>query len=245
VRERRDEGLFLVEGPRGVEEALAAHAALAWVLVGASRVERPPHAALLERCARAGVPVQPVADELLERIAPTERGPGLLAACQLPAHADDFAAVAGIERDGVLPIAWDVRDPGNLGTLLRSAAAFGALGFVSAGGADPWNPKAVRASAGAIHTLPTARTDDPVAALAALPALGYRAVAATPRGGAPPGTIDWSGRVALVLGSEVAGLPPKMCACAQLVTIAMAPGVESLSVAIAGAILLHRTGRVP
>lgn len=84
VRERREEGLFLIEGPRGIEEALAAKTRLVWVLVAASKTGRPPFDALLERCSRAGIPIQPVQDQLLERISPSEQGPGLVAACPLP-----------------------------------------------------------------------------------------------------------------------------------------------------------------
>ena len=240
VRERRAAGLFLVEGPRGLAEALEAGAPPAFALVAAGRADRPPARELIERCRRAGVPVELVQDALLERIAPSESPTGLLAACPLPAGADDPARPLAA-TDGVVALAVRIQNPGSLGTLVRSAAAFGGAGLVAAGGADPWGPKAVRASAGAIHRLAVARAEgaesDP-ALRGALERGGWRLVAAVPRGGRDPAAIDWSGRVALLLGAEVAGLPAELEGRAEPVTIPMAAGVESLSVPVAGSILL-------
>ncbi len=240
VRERRTAGMFLVEGPRGLSEALDVGAALAFVLVAAGRVDRSPTREVVERCRQAGVRIEQVQDELLERIAPSESPSGLLAACALPEACDRPGAIlAG--ASGLVVLAVRVQNPGSVGTLVRSAAAFGAAGLVAAGGADPWGPKAVRASAGAIHRLPVARAEggesDP-ALVAGLRDGAFRLVAAVPRGGADPGAVDWSGPVALLLGAEVAGLPRELVERAEPVTIPMADGVESLSVPIAGSILL-------
>ncbi len=243
VRERREEGLFLVEGPRGLEEALDAGAPLAWALFAAGRTGRPPLDGLIARCLSAGVPVQPVQDALLERLAPAEHGPGAAAACALPAMADAPGPLLAARR--LVVVAWEIQNPGSVGALVRSAAAFGAAGLVAAGGADPWGPKAVRASAGAIHRLPCARTEHGAALLEPLAAAGRRLVAAVARGGAAPAAVDWSGPVTLLLGSEVAGLPPELEARAQRVTIPTTGTVESLSVPIAGSILLHAAFAAP
>ncbi len=237
VRERREEGLFLVEGPRGLAEALDAGAPLAWALFAAAKAGRPPLDALIARCLSVGVPVQPVEDALLERLAPAEHGPGAAAACALPAAADDPAAV--LAGGGLVVIAWEIQNPGSVGALVRSAAAFGAAGLVAAGGADPWGPKSVRASAGAIHRLPCARAERAADLVGGRAADGLRLVAAVARGGVPPHAVDWTGPVALLLGSEVAGLPPELEARAQRVTIPTTGTVESLSVPIAGSILLQ------
>lgn len=238
ARQRREEGLFPVEGPRGVAEALDAGADLVWALVATSRIERPDLRELLERCLAAGVPVQPVRDDLLGRITPAEHGPGLLGACRLPAGADRPAVVLDRPGDGLVPVLWEIQDPGSTGTLVRSAAAFGAAGVLAAGGADPWNPKAVRASAGAVHRLPVARAAGVEDLTDVLREAGYRLVAAVPRDGRPPEQADWSGRVALLLGGEVRGLPDEALATAEPVTIPTSGLVESLSVPIAGSILL-------
>ncbi len=242
ARERREQGLFLVEGPRGLEEALDAGAPLAFVLVASGRVAREPHASLCARCLALGVPVQPVQDALLERLVSAESGPGIAAACRLPA--DEAASGRALGAGpGLAVVCWEVQNPGNVGAILRSAAAFGARGVLTAGGADPWGPKAVRASAGAIHRLPVARLADPAQAAGALLTRPLRRVAAVARGGAPPEAIDWSGDVALLLGSEVAGLPPDVAEGAERVTIPTSGQVESLSVPIAAAILLAHAFR--
>lgn len=240
VKERREEGLFLVEGPRGLEEALAAGVEPVWVLVAASRSQGGRLAELAFGCVTRGIPAQPVADKLLRRLAPSENGPGLLAACRLPSGADEPARVLAA-GEGVLALAWAIQDPGSIGTLVRSAAAFGAAGLLAVGGADPWNPKAVRASAGALHRLPVARSasEEPEPLLDALHEGGWRCVASLPRGGVSPEECDWSGRVALMLGAEVAGLPEALVEAADArVSIPMSDTVESLSVPVAGSLLL-------
>ncbi len=239
-RERRSLGMFLIEGPRCLEEALAAEAALVFVLVAAGRVQSSPHAPLVEKCLRRRVPVQPVQDGLLERLLAAEHGQGLAAACRLPAASDDPERVLGQVDDGLIVVTWQVQNPGNLGALVRSAAAFGAKALVAAGGADPWSPKAVRGAAGAIHRLPVARLDDAGRLAALLAEHRFRTIAASARGGAPPDKTKWSGRAALLMGAEVAGLPPELLESADLVTIPTTGAVESLSVAAAGSILLER-----
>jgi TrmH family RNA methyltransferase len=189
------------------------------------------------------VPVQPIKDAILARIAPTEHGPGLLGACLLPRDADDPGRVVGRPGDALVVVAWDIQDPGSVGALVRSAAAFDAAGLVAAGGADPWNAKAVRASAGALHRLPVARDTAPEDLAERLLAAGYRLVAAAPRGGSDPGASSWKGRVALLLGSEVRGLPAEVEARCEVVTIPISALVESLSVPIAGSLLLAEAAR--
>jgi RNA methyltransferase, TrmH family len=239
VRERREEGLFLVEGPRGVEEALLARAPLAWVLVGSRHAERPAFARMVDRCLREGIPVQPVRDELLDRLLTAEHGAGAAATCRLPSDAD-VPETAVACTGAPLVVAWEVQNPGSLGALVRSAAAFGAGALIAAGGADPWNPKAVRASAGAVHRLRCARSGEAAAVGTLLEASGRRLVAAVARGGCPPEAVDWSADVVLLLGSEVSGLPPEIEGRAEPVTIPTTDEVESLSVPIAGSILLRQ-----
>jgi TrmH family RNA methyltransferase len=237
ARERREQGLFLVEGPRGLEEALDAAAPVEWVLLASGRIAREPHATLAARCLDAGVPVQPVQDALLERLVSAESGPGIAAACRLPQDEADSGRALN-SRTGPAVVCWEIQNPGNVGAILRCAAAFGARGVLTAGGADPWGPKAVRASAGAIHRLSVARLADPAQAAGALLTRPLRRVAAVARGGLPPDAIDWSGDVALLLGSEVAGLPADIAEDAERVTIPTSGRVESLSVPVAAAILL-------
>ncbi|HHN75246.1 MAG TPA: RNA methyltransferase [Acidobacteria bacterium] len=238
-RRRREAGLFLVEGPTALAETLAAGVQPVWVLVASARVEQQPCQGLIATLLDREVPVQPVQQALLERTAPTSHGPGLLAACRLPAEADAPHAVLEGRTPGVVVVCWKVQDPGNLGTLIRSSLAFGAAGLVAAEGADPWSPKAVRSSAGAIHRLPVARATDAETLLEQLIADGETLIAALPRGGAAPAALSWKGRPRLLLGAEAAGLPEELVAAATAVSIPMRAECESLSVAVAGSILLH------
>jgi TrmH family RNA methyltransferase len=129
---------------------------------------------------------------------------------------------------------WRVADPGNVGTLLRAADAFGAGIALSKGCADPTGPKAVRAAMGAVFRVPVAEFDD---------APGVR-VALVPRDGTPLPELEVDGEVALVLGAERDGLPPEVLdRCAVRASIPQPGGGESLNVAAAGAIALYELNR--
>ena len=205
-RQREKEGLFVVEGEDLVQAADDA---------GFEPVE------LL----RAGEDVEPE----------------LLAKASTMAHPP---RVMGIYRReslprGVEPVSlalWHVADPGNIGTILRTADAFGASVGLSPGCADPTGPKALRASAGAVFRVPLARFDEPS---------GTR-IALVSHGGRPLADLEPGVPVTYVLGAERQGLPDDVvAACDETATIPLAPGAESLNVAVAGAIALyeHRRGR--
>ena len=130
---------------------------------------------------------------------------------------------------------WHVGDPGNVGTLIRSAAALGpAFVALSEGSADPTGPKALRASMGALFRVPLLAFDD---------APGRR-IALVAHGGVPTAELDLSGPTTFVLGAERDGLPDSVLAtCEERATISLAPGSESLNVATAGAIALYELSR--
>ncbi len=149
--------------------------------------------------------------------------------------------VAVFRRDdlplGTRPVTlglWQVGDPGNVGTLLRAADAFGAGVALSAGCADPTGPKAVRASMGSLFRVPLSAFDE---------AAGRR-LALVPSGGTPLPALEVDGDLVLVLGAEREGLPPDVLdRCDERVSIPQTGGAESLNVAIAGAIALYELAR--
>jgi RNA methyltransferase, TrmH family len=152
------------------------------------------------------------------------------------------ARVVGVFRAGDLPqeqrevtlALWRVGDPGNVGTLLRTADAFGAALALSPGCADPLAPKALRASAGAIFRVPLVGFEE---------AQGRR-VALVAHGGTPLAEVDLSGPVTFLLGAERAGLPEELVAQSNyLATIALPGAAESLNVAAAGAVALYERSR--
>jgi RNA methyltransferase, TrmH family len=129
---------------------------------------------------------------------------------------------------------WRVADPGNVGTLSRSADAFGAAVALSSGCADPASPKALRASAGAIFRVPMGDFDAP----------GSRRVALVAHGGTPLDELDLADGVAFVLGAEREGLPAEVLErCDETATISTPGRAESLNVAVAGAIALYEWSR--
>ena len=129
---------------------------------------------------------------------------------------------------------WHVGDPGNVGTLLRAADAFGAGVALSDGCADPTGPKAVRASMGSLFRVPVSAFDEPTG----------RRVALVPSGGIPLPELDSDGDVVLVLGAEREGLPPEVLdRCEERASIPQPGGGESLNVAMAGAIALYELAR--
>jgi TrmH family RNA methyltransferase len=168
----------------------------------------------------AGDNVEP---ELLAEVSSAAHPPrviGIYRRRDLPA-ADDRPAVLAL---------WGVADPGNVGTLIRTADAFGAAVELSAGCADPTGPKALRASAGSIWRVP----------LLELRELRHRRVALVAHGGAPLGECDLRGGVTFLLGAERGGLPADV---ERDLDATIPVGVESLNVAVTGAIALYEWRR--
>jgi RNA methyltransferase, TrmH family len=166
--------------------------------------------------------------------------PELLASVSALGHA---ARVVGVYRRSDLPALtprpaalalWSISDPGNVGTLLRTADAFGACVGLSEGCADPTGPKAVRASMGALFRVP----------LGSFGELPGRRIALVARSGVPLSEVELVPETAFVLGSERAGLPDEVLAsCDKVAHIPIEPGSESLNVAAAGAIALYEWRR--
>jgi TrmH family RNA methyltransferase len=165
--------------------------------------------------------------------------PELLAEVSTLAHPPRVIGV--YRRDdlprGVRPVTlalWHVADPGNVGTLLRSADAFGAGVALSPGSADPTSPKALRASMGALFRVPLSEFDEPAG----------RRIALVPHGGTPLPEVDLSGDVVFVLGAERVGLPADVLArCDVRASIPQSGDAESLNVAMAGTIALYELAR--
>lgn len=133
----------------------------------------------------------------------------------------------------------DVRDPGNAGTVLRTADAAGVSAVIFSGeSVDPYNPKTVRASAGSLFHVPFGVHADPVGLAASLRDQGYRTLATAVRGGDDYASVDWSVPTALFLGNEAAGLTPDVLgALSGAVGIPMDGRAESLNVGVACAVL--------
>jgi RNA methyltransferase, TrmH family len=227
-------GEFLAEGPQAVREALAHHARELFVTAAASR----RHAELVERAHAAGVPVSAVTDRAAAALSETTTPQGIVAVC--PAVDVPLAtALAGAPR--LVAVLADIRDPGNAGTVLRSADAAGADAVVLAGDSvDPYNGKAVRATAGSLFHLPVVRGAPLTDALAAARDAGLTVLAADGTGERElPDLPELAGPTAWLFGNEAWGLPAEVGALADArVRIPISPRAESLNLAAAAAVCL-------
>ncbi len=237
ARERR--GLALAEGVRLVEEMLAAGVTCKGAVSGPSLETTPRGRELLAALAANGVAVEQVDDRALAELADTEHPQGIVAVYQPRTWSlDDLRAGAGAP----LVVLDAVQDPGNVGTIARTALAFGAAGLVALPGTvDLANPKVVRGAAGALFRLPHLSVG--VAPL--LDWLHRHAIAlwAATMDGDPLEEDAPEAQVALVLGNEGAGIARELLdAASRQVTIPIRAESESLNVAVAAGILLHHLG---
>lgn len=232
---RERQGLFVAEGIRSVEELLASPLRLTGVLTCDLLDRTPRGAALAAQCLARGVDVVRVSEREFLSASDTEHPQGILAIAEQPVQSLGTLQMADAARLLVLD---GIQDPGNLGTLLRTASALGCSAtLVLPGTVDPWNAKVVRSAVGMQFTHPTIGcTEDELSEF--LPAHGVALWGADGEG-LPLGSVPTPSRLAIVMGNEGAGLKPSVRAlCDTLVGIPMAPGAESLNVAVAAGILL-------
>ena len=177
---------------------------------------------------------------MLERVGSTVTPQPVIAIARKPVP-DPHA----LEADGLVLVGVELADPGNVGTLLRSAEASGAAAIVlSRGSVDAYNPKVVRASAGAIFGVPVMEEWSAVEALDTVGETGRQRLAAVSGSGTPYDAVDFCRPTAVVLGNEAHGLSDDLAGRLDgRVTIPMAPDVESLNVAMAGTVLCFESAR--
>jgi TrmH family RNA methyltransferase len=239
-RSARDaERAFVAEGAKVVGEALGAAGSVEAVFVDPVAAG-PNDRAVVERAFSAGCRVFELEKGVLERVAGTVTPQPVLAIVPfLDRPLED------IDRDGMVIVCADVRDPGNLGTVLRSAEAAGALGVICTDGTvDPYNPKCVRASAGALFHVPLVVGGNTVQVLGELGASGLRRLGTAARAGDALWDVDLTGPVAVVLGNEASGVPAEVEAVLDgHVTIPIEGRAESLNVGMAAAVLVYEAAR--
>jgi TrmH family RNA methyltransferase len=229
--DRASERAFVIEGPKPVADALAAGAPVeAIYLADGTAFESPT----------GDIPVRRLQRGVLERVADTVTPQPVLAVCA--AIDVSLDAIAGAT---FVVVCVDVQDPGNAGTILRSAEAAGAAAVVFTGASvDPFNPKAVRASAGSLFHVPVVSGGEAADVLERLGRQGLQRYGTVARTGAGLDDVDLRAPVAIVLGNEAHGLPPDLLAHLDgQVTIPMAGRSESLNVGMAAAVLCFEVAR--
>lgn len=214
-------GRALLEGPHLLAEAVAAGAQVEEIFA------LPGDSVSAEAARNCGARLIPIDERGLRRLATTEHPQSPVAVVVIPA--------ASLPCTGHVLAAWGVGDPGNVGTLIRCAAAFGLAFAAGPGTADPWAPKVLRAAAGGHFRRGVPRVES----LQELRGEGRRLVATVARGGVHPASLP-AGPLAVLVGDEARGLPAGLVAACDLsVTIPMPGGVESLNAAVAGAIVAY------
>ncbi|TCB95359.1 RNA methyltransferase [Micromonospora zingiberis] len=243
-REREATGRFLAEGPQAVREALSRPRTVVELFGTPDALDR--YADLAATAAGADVPVSEVTDEALAALAETVAPQGLVAVCQ---HLDVPLAAALARHPRLVAVLAGIRDPGNAGTVLRTADAAGAAAVVFAGETvDPYNGKCVRASAGSLFHVDVVRERDPAAVVAAARAAGLVVLAASGYGEADLDELADVGRLAAptawLFGSEAHGLPGELAEAADArVRVPLHGRAESLNLAAAAAVCLYASAR--
>jgi TrmH family RNA methyltransferase len=257
-----------LEGPKLVEDAFRAGLEAEALLLSASGDAAAQRILMVASDSEYGIPQSRMfrtTDKLFESVSGTETPQGVAALFRQPPVTLEALLKRGAHRGAVLLLVLaGVQDPGNVGTAIRSAEAFGATGAIALRGtADPWSPKAVRASASSALRLPLLRGADAASVLKQLKAAGVAVVAATSHSHSGAGAdsaeadadadgarneneifVDLRKPVALLIGSEGKGLPGDLLEAADAtIAIPMTGDVESLNAGIAASILLYEAAR--
>jgi TrmH family RNA methyltransferase len=232
---RKAQRRFSFEGATLLHEAHEAGVAIESLYVTQRAFESTPLAAQLER---DGVPVYLIDDRTMKRLSDVETPSGILAVA--PIHLKTPAEI--LREPGTVLLLADLNDPGNAGTLLRSAEAFAARGvIVGSLGAEPHLPKVVRSAMGALFRMPLAVAEPEGFAEAAA---GWEVTGLT-AGGVPLANLEWSARTVLAVGNERHGLGRWRGLCTRHGSIPMPGQAESLNAAVAGSIALYEATKRP
>ena len=233
---REKHSLFVAEGVRSVEELLRSGIKVRGALVAPQLMSAPRGQALRKSLDDSGVEVSETSEKDFRSAAETESPQGIIAIGEIPALSLDTLEIPPVCRLLVLD---GVQDPGNVGTILRTAAALGATATIALPGTvDLWNPKVIRSSMGAqfSHAALHADADETLQFLERNKIDLWAADA----GGTPLTRADAPPRLAVAFGNEGSGLSPQVRANAQrTVALAISTSVESLNVAVAAGIILY------
>ncbi|MDA0745198.1 MAG: RNA methyltransferase [bacterium] len=235
---REGEHKFVIEGIRLVDEALRSNADVEQLVFGREALSEDPQVKQLFQEANArGILIQQTDHRALKHMGENQSPEGVLGVVRMP----NWNRSKSLASDAPLLLMDRIRDPGNLGLILRTAEAAGVSGvFLSSDSVELYNPKVVRASRGSIFRLPSFRHEDLAILLPTLREQNVTILSAQ-LDGTPFNDVTLEGRFAILLGNETFGVDPALSALSnQPVTIPMAEGVNSLNVAVAAGILLFR-----
>lgn len=238
-RRRRETGLCLLEGVRLIESAIEADARLDEVFVAPVALTQARGRRLVDELTSRGASVFHVSERVLKSMSATETSQGIVATAHIPSTEPE--AFAGVTA---LLVADRTSDPGNLGTMARTAAAVGAGLWATPGSNDLFDAKTLRASAGAAFLLPVRQRMEADEVISDCRRFGHRLVVADARGAVRYDRFDWTQPFALVIGNEAHGVHDTFLEAADaVVSLPLHPGVESLNAAVTAAVCLFEASR--
>ena len=240
VRGDRASGVLLIEGVRLTEEALDAGVTIVEAAVTPQLEKQERGNELFNRLAKNDIPIRRLHPDVLASLSDVETSQGVLVVARMPAH---DAKKIGAGKNALALVLAGVQNPGNVGSLIRTAEAAGATGaFVGTGTADPLSPKALRGAMGSAFRLPLAEAET-LGVIADLRRAGVTVWATTVKGQRYD-AVDWRRPSAVVVGNEGTGLDNEiLSACSGRVSVPMVGKVESLNVAVAAGIILFEAAR--
>ena len=232
---RKKEKLFLVEGTTVVRTALENEISLKDLILCPDLCRE--YEEIRGLAEKAGIAITEVSTKCFEKISDVKTPQGAAAAIRRKSATPE--QILGC-KNAVVICCHGIQDPGNLGTLIRTADAAGASGVITfPPSASFYNPKCIRSSSGSILRVPAASMKTPDF-VREVKARDFHLYAATPSGGQDFRKIDFQRPCCLIIGSEAHGLPPSLFKISQPVTIPMRKGVESLNAAISGSLILYQ-----
>ena len=242
VKHRRREGVFVVEGIAPVWQAVDAGAPIDELVVAPELIGESPAKAMVATQEADGVRVVRLTADLFARLSDRDGPSGLAAVVRTEVRE---LADLDVAPDGFLVAVHEAANPGNLGTIVRTAEAFGAGGLVLSGpGADPYAPQAVKASMGSLFHLPIARARNLDAVFDWAAERGIATLTTSARAETPIDRVTLRPPVMVVLGPERTGLSGDALARGHhVVTIPMVGHASSLNLAVAAGILMHEVRR--
>ena len=233
---RRQTGLFVAEGENAATEVLLSGAVVRIVLFTKNAAEK--YSNTIKKISEKAQIVYEISGEVCQKISETSTPQGLFCVCEV---IDNPVTIDTIDNNGRVILLENIQDPGNLGTILRTALAFSMDAVVIAGGCDIYSPKVIRATAGTVFKTPFCIVDNAVEAVSALKNRGISTYASVPARGNTLylGRVPLSGGCAVVIGNEGAGITAEvMQACDSLLTIPMSENAESLNAAVAASVIM-------
>jgi len=240
-KQRKKEHAFLIEGVKMVEEALRDDLGVTMVVASPSLAQHHGKG-VLKLAENRSVEILWVSEQLMDKIAESKTPQPAMAVVKMKAYSEQSLLM---HEAGLIVMAHQLQDPGNLGTIIRTAEATGASGVaITPNTVDPFNPKSIRATMGSILRVPIVHSEDASTFIRTCKQQGFQTVAAMLTGRTTHFAIDLRKPTVMVLGQEGAGLPQDVIADIDLqVRIPMASTIDSLNVATAAAVLLYEAFR--